>query len=392
MTTQFKPRQVFALACTGMLLFGMVILALGSILPILVNNFDLSETEAGLLTAVLPAGVLLGSMVFGPIVDRYSYRYFLVACCLIVFMGVESLAYAQHFSILILAFFLIGSGGGALNGSINALVADISIGDSNKKSANLSFLGVFYGLGALGMPAIMGLLSSRYSYQEIFASLGAMALLLIPPFLMIKFPQPKQTQGVSLKEALRLLKEIPLILLGLFLFFEGGMEGAIGNWATIFLEKVVELSPAKALFGLSIFMLCLTLARLLLVVLLKRVRPYQVMVISMVLIGLGIFILMSYNNQNLPLVGLGFVGAGVAGCFPVLLGYLGTMYASLSGTAFSIAFAFALTGNILVNYLVGAFSLNFGLKTFPFILLTCYFFMIILIFFSLQKIKQRTEI
>lgn len=392
MTGHSSPRQIFAVACLGMLLFGMVILSLGSVLPKLINNFDLTETEAGLLTAILPAGVLVGSLVFGPIVDRYSYRNLMIACSLVILLGIESLAFAQSYEMLILAFFLIGMGGGALNGSTNALVADISIGDSKKKSANLSFLGVFYGLGALGMPTIMGLLNARFSYQEIIASLGGLALLLIPCFYLIQFPQPKQAQGISLKESLRLIKDVPLIILGFFLLFEAGMEGTIGNWATVFLEKVVQLNPAQALFGLSIYMLSLTLARLVLMALLKRIRPYRVMLISMIFILLGILATFGHHLPILPLVGLGLVGVGVAGCFPVMLGYVGTMYADLSGTAFSMIFAFALTGNILINYLVGAFSLNYGLESFPYVLLGCFFFMVFLLYFSLKKIGQRTEL
>ena len=49
--------------------------------------------------------------------------------------------------------FLFGLGGGAVNGATNALVSDISEKD---KGANLSLLGVFFGLGALGMPFILG--------------------------------------------------------------------------------------------------------------------------------------------------------------------------------------------------------------------------------------------
>lgn len=392
MTGPINTRPVFTVACLAMLLFGLVVMALGSVLPVLIKNFALNETEAGLLTSILPTGVLAGSLIFGPIVDRYSYRIFLMVCNLVIIWGIESLAFADSYSLLILAFFLIGLGGGALNGSINALVADISIGDSNKKSANLSFLGVFYGLGALGMPTIMGVLNSRYSYQEIFASLGVLALFLFPVIWTIVFPKPKHIQGLSLKESLKLIKEAPLVLLGLFMFFEGGLEGAIGNWSTVFLENIIQLSPTRALFGLSTFMLCLTLTRLILAGLLNRVRPYQIMILSIVLIGLGILATYIHTNPIFPLVGLGLLGTGIAACFPVILGYVGTLYANLSGTAFSLIFAFALSGNILVNYLVGVISLQFTLNTFPVILLGCLFFMFFLLFFSLQSIKNRTRL
>ena len=62
---------VFYAACLGMLLFGMVMVTLGSILPSVVEKFHLEQIEAGSLVSILPFGILAGSLLFGPIVDRY---------------------------------------------------------------------------------------------------------------------------------------------------------------------------------------------------------------------------------------------------------------------------------------------------------------------------------
>jgi MFS transporter, FHS family, glucose/mannose:H+ symporter len=67
----------------------------------------------------------------------------------------EILAFAEAFPLIQAAFFLIGFGGGVINGGTNALVADISTGE---KGAKLSLLGVFYGAGALGFPLITRLI------------------------------------------------------------------------------------------------------------------------------------------------------------------------------------------------------------------------------------------
>ena len=133
--------KVFVAACMGMLLFGIAMISLGSILPSIIENFDLNTLEAGSLASILPTGILLGSLVFGPIVDRYSYKNLLIICTLFIIVGLEGIAFSSGLLFLQLSFFLIGFGGGALNGGTNALVADISEARPEKRSANLSLLG-----------------------------------------------------------------------------------------------------------------------------------------------------------------------------------------------------------------------------------------------------------
>jgi sugar phosphate permease len=57
-----------------------------------------------------------------------------------------------------------------------------------------------------------------------------------------------------------------------------------------------------------------------------------------------------------------FVGAGLAGGFPIMLGFVGARYENLSGTAFSFVLTIALLGNMLVNYLMGIISQKYGIS------------------------------
>jgi len=156
----YKHNLVFAAACIGLLLFGIVLISLGSLLPSLTKKFLMDEISAGSLATLLPFGILAGSIIFGPIVDRYGHKGLLIICSLLVLLGLEGIAFADSFFILQASIFIIGFGGGVLNGGTNALVADIS---SEGKGANLSLLGVFFGVGALGMPAVLGILSKYFS-------------------------------------------------------------------------------------------------------------------------------------------------------------------------------------------------------------------------------------
>ena len=82
-------------------------------------------------------------------------------------LGLEGIAFAPSGRFLALAVFLFGFSGGIINGSTNALVSDIS---EEGRGSGLSLLGVFFGLGALGVPLVLGLLLRRLDYAAILES------------------------------------------------------------------------------------------------------------------------------------------------------------------------------------------------------------------------------
>ena len=64
----YNKKVVFGAACVGMLLFGMVMLSLGTINTFLTDKFSLDTITVGSLAALLPLGILIGSLIFGPVV------------------------------------------------------------------------------------------------------------------------------------------------------------------------------------------------------------------------------------------------------------------------------------------------------------------------------------
>ena len=309
MTDRYSFNRVFSAACIGMLLFGIVIITLGSILPTLITNFQLDGIKAGYLTSLLPLGILVGSLVFGPIVDRYSYKYLLITCTVLVMVGIEALAFTNDLYLLQLSVLVIGLGGGAINGGTNALVADISESNARGRGSNLSFLGVFFGIGALGMPFILGLFS-QFHYRSTLSSVGLMLIIPIVYFFITRFPTPKHLQTLPINNILGLVKDPSLLLLGLILFFQSGIEGIINNWTTLYLQTESNFIQGNALYALSLFVLSLTLTRVVLIFLLKHIRSYLVLVVSILLVNVGILCFMYPILPEQEILALILLGIG----------------------------------------------------------------------------------
>ncbi|MEO6187775.1 MAG: MFS transporter [Ginsengibacter sp.] len=384
----YKRKKVFAAACISILLFGILFISLGSILPVLTEKFQIGDLKKGGLVSLLPIGLLAGSLIFGPFVDRYGYKFLLATSVILAASALEGLIITSSFFILQICIFIAGFAGGILNGGANSLVSDISAED---KGANLSLLGVFFGIGALGMPLLLGILSKHFEFSFIVSGIALFMLMTVVYIFLIKFPAPKQAQGFPLKAGIKLLKEPALLLTSFFLFFESGIEGLINNWTTTFLEGEIHAPPDKALYALSFTVVGLTVARLLLGSLLKKSSSMPVLFVSLLLIALGNAVLAFTSSYGVAFTALIFVGAGFAAGFPVVLGYLGQLYKDLSGTAFSIALVIALTGNSLINYIFGIVASQYTIRSLPVVVIFCVACMFIILFLMRRMIHKSAD-
>jgi FHS family glucose/mannose:H+ symporter-like MFS transporter len=359
MNKTYNSRLVFWSACLGMLIFGIGLITLGAVLPDLKLKHSLDAVEAGTLFSILPIGTLAGSLLFGPVCDRYGYRALLATSTFLMFAGFEGVAYTDTMGLLSLSVFLIGLGGGAVNGATNAVVADIS---TTGKGANLSLLGVFFGIGALGMPLLLSILEKTFAFETIIAATGLLALATSILFIVVSFPPAKQSGGISMKQIGTLLKDSTLLLIAFFLFFQSSFEGLVNNWTTTYLIDRLAVAQSKALIGLSSYVAGMTIMRLLIGSVLRKIREKKLLFVSFAIIFAALMLVRLSESVIPAYAGLLLLGAGLAAGFPTMLGLVGNRYPELSGTAFSFVLVIALLGNMLINYSMGQVAENYGIK------------------------------
>lgn len=385
----FNRHLVFTAACLGMLLFGIVFLSLGSVNNLLAERFQLDDNGIGTLTALLPFGILAGAVVFGPVVDQFGYKWMLVSCSLLVLVGLEGMAFAGSKGLIQLFVFLIGFGGGVLNGATNALAADVSEGE---RGAKLSLLGVFFGLGALGMPSTLALLSRHFPLTTVVSGIGLVVLVPVAYFLVIAFPPPKQQpKRLTAAGSLLLFKHPLFLLAGCALAIQSGMEGMSNDWMTRYFNKVTLAGEHAAEWQTLLALMAVTagmvVARLVLSGLLKRVSSPLVLFGSIGVAALGALLLMWAGSYPAALTAALLIGAGLAACFPVVLSYIGDLYPQQSGTAFSALFFMALVGNMVINKSFGALAQIHGVQQYTKVMLGCLAVMGVLLFLVLKQVR-----
>jgi len=379
-----KNILVFSAACAGIFLFGISLITLGAVATDLRSKFHLSGTDAGTLFSILPFGILTGSLIFGPVCDRYGYKYLLVLACIGMFAGFEGIAYVNSHRLLKICIYIFGLGGGIINGATNAVISDIS---PEHKGADLSLLGVFFGLGALGMPLVLGMLKSTSSFSVV-ASVGWLTLAVAVIYAFVNFPPAKQKEN-SIRTNWKSLFQWLLVLIAFFLFFQSSFEAIINNWATTYLTTKGVMKESHALYALSLHIVGMVAMRLLTGSLLRNVSEIKIMWSCLLMLVIGIAMMQIGETKTVTITGLIFSGAGLAGGFPLMLGITGKYFAQLSGTAFSFVFTVALIGNMLINYLMGIIVDEFGVRYLTTVAYLEIGFMTMLFYFITRKLKSK---
>jgi MFS transporter, FHS family, glucose/mannose:H+ symporter len=352
-------RMLFVCACLGLLTFGVALTTLGAVLPSVIERFGIDKAAAGTLFLLLTFGILTGTMVFGPIVDRYGYKWMLVTATGLVVLGLEGIAFAGSLTLLRGAVLVIGFGGGIINGGSNALVADIS---TEGKAASLNLLGVFFGVGAMGVPLVLAALTGRFTHGTLIAVVGALGLIPLAVIASARFPGPKQAQGFPIAAAGNLVRDGVLLLMGLMLFVQSGLEITMGGWTSTFVSEELGVAERPALLILSLYWMGMMLARVALGFILRRAPAVPVLYGSLAIALAGAALLLTTRSATVAAAGVFLVGAGFAAMFPTVLSFIGERYVALSGTAFSLAIVMALIGGMLIPYTTGILGAAYGMR------------------------------
>jgi len=256
---------------------------------------------------------------------------------------------------------LIGIGGGAINGATSALVADIS---TENKGASLALFSVFFGLGALTMPFVLGLLRDLVAFESIVIAIGGLTLLLSLVYFGLQFPAAKHSEGISMAQLGQMLKDPLLLLIGFFLFWQSACEALINNWTTTFLLETLQVNGRWTLYALSSYVAGMSVMRLLTGSVFSKIPASRMLSFGMGFLIVGAIVLGWMPGLNWVIFGLVLIGFGLALGFPVMFGLSSSLYSKNSGTAIGIILVISLVGNLLTNYVMGYLAKFWGIGIF----------------------------
>ena len=382
-----KNRKIaFISVFTGIFLFGVSMVIIGSTLSVLRERFGMTDIEAGGLFSILPFGLLVGSVTFGPVADKYGYRWVLTVAGLFLSLGFFGIAHAGSLIVLRSCIFLFGIAGGAINGASSALVSDLSV--KEHKITNLIWLGAFFGVGAFVTPIILSVIEKSY-YTLVIDVAGVLSLLIALLFAVIVYPVTVQKDKISFKLIPVFVKNRLFMALSFYLFFQSSFEAIVNNWTVTFFVDL-RVGENKALLAFSSSVLGMILMRVLTGSVLRNFTFNRLMTLALIFLTAGLILLILPTPFFIKVTGMFFIGAGLAPGFPVMLGSAGELFKEVSATAFSFAMLIALIGNTLINYITGVLTEKFGMGVFPYVIMT-EIVALLLLFVVIRTYKQQAK-
>lgn len=377
---QYNTSAVFVAACAGMAFFGVTMLSLAPIL----GKLNLVVGEGALtLPSTMSIGIILGTVLFGPIVDKFGYKWLLIISSVLALAGVQGLARFSVLPWLHASIFCLGLGGGILNGLTNALVSDIY--DDDKRGGRLGVLGAFYCIGALLWTLL------NYFLPDYSAPLNAVSVvmaLFIVFFCMTAFPKAKPAENVSINKSLGLLKYPALLLFAVVLFFESGFEGCSGSFTVEFFNRTTPMDTKAATLAMTVFTIGMMAGRFPLGAIQRKLKAVGTLYLYLSVALVGVVLFMLCNGETGACIAMALIGFGVGATFPVILNYVGGTFRNQSGTAMSIAIFIALLGQFTFNRLTGnAFAVG-KYATLPALMMTALIAMMVIVPLALKAAKK----
>lgn len=364
---------------------GIVIAAIGPLLPGLARQNGVDLSAMGLLFTGFSIGAILAQIAGGAVADRLGRRpVFLLG---VVFLAAASagLVASRSFGLTVALSGAWGVGLGATELAANVLITELF---AERSVSVLNLLNGFFGLGAFAGPAIASLTLRWWQVGTPAVAFGALILASqIPVALRIGraahdtvlpiLGAPAAAggrEGVT-RSADRdgagahrgsggsrvIYRSALLWALGATLLLYVGEEQMVGGWTAVYMQRTTALSLASAALVASAFWIAYTASRACAAALAGILPPRTVLATSILIAAFGTLIVnLGVGSEPLSVAGFLLTGFGFGPIYPTLMAMTGRSFPEAAGRAIGAAGALASVGGMLLPFLDGTLIIRRG--------------------------------
>jgi len=291
-------------------LFGSVF----SRLPAIQDRTSISEGEVGLALLCAMIGLLSVQPLAGALVSRFGSRPVVLGGALGYALALVPIALSTSLGALAAAMLLIGVASGPLDVAMN--VHGLTI-ERRLGRPILSGLHAAFSFGTLGGSAAGALIAALEvgvpAHLCVVAALGVLVAFLVRP-LVLPPGADATPDGPRFARPSR-----ALALVGLFAICAVLSEGAVNDWAAIYLDNVVGASDGTAAAGLAAFSLTMGIGRLTGDRLTQRLGAMTVARGGAIVAVAGIGGALAAQEPATAIAGYAVAGIGLSTLFPLAL-------------------------------------------------------------------------
>jgi MFS transporter, AAHS family, 4-hydroxybenzoate transporter len=342
---------------------GFDTLMLSFVAPLLAKSLQIDHASLGRVFGAGFVGTVLGSLIIGPLADRFGRRKMLVLALVVTGGFTLACAFASSAGTLAALRFLGGLGMGGAIPPIAAITAESASSERRSSLVILMFIG--FPLGAVVGGAITAALMMKFGWPFVFLMGGSCALAAIIPVLLI-IPAATPAE-VTIKPAPQASDGLADGLLARFvgnLFAEGRLAATFALWFGVlssmilsgflvsFMPTILNLNgvaPDRAALGAVVINVGAIVGALLISLIVRRGAPFVAVAVAFVVGAVMVFTLGRVIGAGNAAFGLLFlVGACIVGgqlTFPAIASCLFPTGARAAGVGWTLAIG--RTGSII---------------------------------------------
>lgn len=327
---------------------GFVYANWASRIPAIQDQYELSNQQLGIILLAHAVGAFLAMPFTGFLINRYSSRKITMLSGLIFPVFLPFIPYMEIYTFLLLPFFFMGIATGMMDVAINAQAVEI------EKDLKKPIMTMFHAIFSIGM-VIGGLfgglgITNNWDISFHFPFVTIVSLLFLLWGATNLFPDKISHQN---QEPWIAIPKGPIIGLGLIAFCCMMGEGAVADWSTNYLQKVILATENLQALGLTVFAAAMTGARLVGDQGRLKIGDANMMLCGGVLSLLGIGLVLSLMHPYIIIFGFGLLGLGLANIVPIVYSQAGSIPNISPGAGIAMATTIGYSGFMFGPPIIG---------------------------------------
>ncbi|MCF3972449.1 MFS transporter [Paracoccus salsus] len=344
------PRTPARLAVSGLFfLNGLMVGSWAPKLPVLMQRLEISEAVAGVIVLMLGLGAITIMPVFGALTASRGSAWALRLAAMLATPTLALISLAPTLPTVIGAVFLFGGMIGGMDIAMNANAVAV---ERARQRAIMSSCHGFWSLGGLagagaGGIAITWLGDVGHALVVTLLLAGALALAL--PRVLRDAPSPTEPAAVRLR-----LPRSPLpYVIGLMALCCMVPEGAILDWAAVYLRREMGVSLSLAGWGFAACAGTMAVMRFLGDLLRRRWGAVRTLRFSALIAMAGLILAGLATGPALAIAGFALAGLGIANLVPIAFSAAGNLPGMARGIGLSVVTTMGYSGILLAPGTIG---------------------------------------
>jgi fucose permease len=329
-------------------------------IPLLLPRHQITESTLGLIILFFGIGAIAAMVGSGRLIATYGSRNVVRAFALALMPMLPLVVLAPTLPLLALIVALLGGFMGAMDVAMNA--NGVGVEARLGKAAMSSFHG-FWSLGAFFGAAVGGWVVAQGSALTgaLMASGLGLAILLVALPHVIEDDSRKAADDTP-HDAL-IPRDLGLLLLGMVALFSMIPEGAVMDWAALFLQKELGAAQAVSTLAFAFFAAMMAVMRFAGDAVRNRFGAVRTLRISALIAAAGFVAAVLAPNAAFAIAGFAFAGIGVANMVPIAFSAAGNYPGYAQGTGIAFVAMLGYMGILVAPFSIGFIAEHFGFRT-----------------------------